>query len=242
MSDPVQLLKDLITATSVSLSPAVAWATFVSNFMARQQNRVAEVHQILTEVKKELDFITPWAENEYEDSHDDRSWGQPLWSVNDFPSNWIHEFNRVAYALPVDNRLRGAMAALETAIARFRSLLRAHQEFVRQDRGRKALAVAANQDEDSKEWLDRLYKLNKDIHVKGIGNARDPDKLHSAWKKALAEVNGAISGPVIIRHPNSLWLGHILAVILGIIGFGFLFSFIYVFLNPAWLRHLIDKI
>jgi len=226
MPDPVETLRTLITSTSVSLSPVVAWVVFAFGVLSREREHYAEFRQKLREVMKELDYMGTWARNQYTDEDDNPNWGNPLWSVNDFPSDRIHEFNQSAYDRPVDARLREALADLETAIERFRMLLRAHRHFIMLDNGRLTMAVAANPQSAPREWWEELHRLNRAIHIDGIGTANNPNGLHSTWTVARTEVQRAIDQRGKRRHPRSLWFGHIPAAILAVIGIGFLIGFI----------------
>lgn len=240
MSEPIETLRNLITSTSVSLSPVVAWVVFASGVLAKQAERHKGLIEKLRQVMKELDFIGHWAQNEYGPTADSPTWRQPLWSVNDFPSDHIHEFNQIAYTMSVSEPLRGAMAGLETAIERFRTLLKAHREFVAHNNRLDAIAAAISRNVVPAAWFDELHRLNREIHVRGIGTAQDPDGLHSTWTRAKSEVQRAIDNPGNPSHPKRLWFGHVPAGILALIGLGFLLGFVGELLHslswPPWPR------
>ncbi len=243
MNDPVSVLKDLITAASVSLSPSVAWATFAANWNAKQVERRMALRARLYEVKEELDHIAHWAQTQYPDDAHGRDWRDPLWAVSDFPTQKIEEFNKVVDPSAVGGVVSEAMIRLEASIARFRALLGEHQRFVWKGGGQALLTPAhglAPETNDltfpfrvSTAWLDRLYELNKTIHVKGIGTANDPEGLHSAWKQSTSEVGSAISRMGKSSQPWFIKVGHLLATVLGVVGVGFLVSFFIVFFRSV---------
>ncbi|HYS04951.1 MAG TPA: hypothetical protein VEW47_07130 [Candidatus Dormibacteraeota bacterium] len=236
MSDPIENLKNLITGTSVSLAPVVAWIVYALDAWEGRREKWDEARQHLRQVMNDLVFIGHWAQTEYPAAGaPSPTWREPLWSVNDFPSDHIHEFNRVAYRMPVPEGLRSAMASLETAIEHFRGLLRSHRDFVWRDEGRQAMAAARDRGAVPPAWFDELFRLNRDIHVRGIGTAADQDGLHSTWKRARDEVQRVIDNPGRVPYPKSLWLGHVPALILASIGLWFLVGFICeIFYSLSW--------
>ncbi|MCF7797265.1 MAG: hypothetical protein K9N36_05780, partial [Candidatus Marinimicrobia bacterium] len=72
MDSTISDLKDLITAASISLSPAIAWLTFYSLWREKRRERLSSIRQRLLEVKEEMEYIGNWARAEYneESSHD----------------------------------------------------------------------------------------------------------------------------------------------------------------------------
>jgi len=247
MSDPVSLLKDMITAASVSLSPSVAWATFAASWNTRRAERRIALRARFFEVKEELDHISHWAQTQYTGESADSNWRNPLWSVHNFPTEKIEQFNRTIDPSAAGKALSEAMIKLEASIARFRALLVEHQRFVWQGGGQALLTPAyglAPETNDptftfrvSTAWLDRMYQLNKAIHVKGIATASDPEGLHANWKRADAETASAISRTGRASQPWFMWLGHVLAGVLGVVGLGFLVGFFIVFFKSAsWPR------
>jgi len=243
MSDPVAVLKDMITAASVSLSPSVAWATFAANWNAKRLEHRMALRARFYEVKEELDHIGHWAQTQYPNDSQNRDWRNPLWAVNDFPTQKIEEFNRVVDPTAAGKVLTEAMIKFESSIARFRALLGEQQKFVWKGGGQALLTPAHGLAPEtnnpafpfrvSTAWLDRLYELNKAIHIEGIGTAEDPEALHSAWKRASSEITSAISRTGAGSQPWFIRLGHILASVLGVVGLGFLVAFFVTFFRSV---------
>ena len=142
MSEPITVLKDLITAASVSLSPSVAWATFAANWSAKRLERRTALRARFYEVKEELDHIAHWAQTQYRDDAQGRDWRNPSWAVNDFPTQKIEGFNRAVDPSAAGKTLSDAMIRLEASIARFRTLLGEQQRFVWKGGGQALLTPA----------------------------------------------------------------------------------------------------
>lgn len=243
MSDAVAVLKDLITSASVSLSPSVAWAAFASSWHAKQVERRMALRARLFEVREELDHIAHWAKTEYPEDAHGQGWRDPLWAVNDFPTQKVEEFNRIMDPAVIGKSVSEALIKLEASIARFRILLGEQQTFVWKGGGQALLTPAhglAPETNDptfpfrvSTAWLNRLYELNKSIHVKGIGTGDDPGGLHSTWRTSTSEINRLISRIGKSSQPWIMKAGHLLAAVLGFVGVGFLISFIVFFLHSV---------
>ena len=243
MVDPVGLLKDLITAAAVSLSPAGAWAAFSSNWSWKENERRQALRTRLFELKQELNHIAHWAQTEYTDDAHGDNWRNPQWAVNDFPTHKIQEFNHTVDASGVGRPLVEAMVRFEASIARFRALLVRRQHFIWQGGGSALLGPEyglAPETADpsfpfrvSTAWLDEVYNLSKEIHVRGIGTPQSSEGLHVTWKQATTEVERETARMGKAAQPWFMWLGHILATIVGLVGVGFLVSFIIVFFNSV---------
>lgn len=52
-----------------------------------RETRVTNLTQTLFEIREEVDHIGHWAQSEYPKPATNDNWGNPYWSVNDFPSN-----------------------------------------------------------------------------------------------------------------------------------------------------------
>jgi hypothetical protein len=239
MDSTVTLLKDLIIGASISLSPAVAWLTFFSSWREKRRNRLAALRQRLLELNAEIEHIGNWASSEYEEtsSHND-NWRNPFWRVNDFPSNHLEHFNREVNPSEVGRDLSEAMLQLEASISRFRTMLTDHQQFVRT--GLETWARPLQRETQGfvfslpDDWQQELYNRNRDIHIRGIATSHDPDGLHSTWARASDQLRIALNQLRQPRDPKSMYFGHFLAIFLGVVGLGFLFSFVLEVFFEFW--------
>ena len=226
------LLKDLITGASIGLSPAVAWLTFVSTWREKRRAQLDALRRRLLELQAEVEYIGNWAQTEYDDTSDNnRDWNNPFWHVLDFPSAHIVLFNRESDPSEIGHSLSDAMVQLEASISRFKNLLHQHRQFV--ENGIKTYSKPFGDDpprlifQPTLEWRQELYRLNKEIHVRGIGNSISREGLHSTCKKARTELNAALSNLRQRRYSKIVWVGHSLAIVLGIVGLFFLVVLLY---------------
>ena len=68
-------------------------------------------------------------------------------------------------------------------------------------------------------WLREVYKLNKELHVLGIGSASEPSRLFAARARAAASIVSAREhAPQEPVHPGLAVLGHVLAAAFAVAG------------------------
>jgi len=233
MPEKVTLLKDIITAATICLSPSVAWITFYFNWRQKYYERRELLRKKLYEIKKEVEYIGNWAANEYNAESQSDLWYNPLWRVTEFPYERIREFIQTIEINDIGKSLSNALVSLDTAIARFKYLLKAHTDYVL-DLVKSGIDITVKYDmrqPEQEEWRKELYNKNKNIHVKGIGTSGNKEGLHSTWKSATTEIDNALAGLRKSSQPIYLFIGHVLTFILGIIGLVSLILFFYVLIR-----------
>jgi len=256
MSPEVSTLKDLITVAVLCLSPSAAWLTLCFNWYTKFDEIRASRRRTLASVGEEINHIQLWTGAGYDDATSTRDWYNPTFGILDFPSEKIHEFNAVPEPEQFGPEIVDAVVALEASIDRFRAFVRRAQDWassVTPDTKRnvmdtmefepagafgwrvrefKANAVEALSVSD-RQWLQELYRRNRDTHVEGIGNAEKPEGLFANISSAASRLeiaNERLERPI---RPKRFWIGHIVALVLGLIGILFLGLFFYVGIAAA---------
>ena len=224
------ILKELLTGASIGLSPAVAWLTFITSWNQKKQQHDASIRRSLIELKDEIDHIGNWAQSVYTSDSDAEEWTNPFWRVLDFPSSRLSAFNTEYSPSDVGRDLSDALVKHGVSIAAFRKLLNQHKRFVKEGMDRYS---KPDPNDPSKfifkppaDWVSELCRLNKKIHVQGIGDESSNLGLHATWNAAYSELEKMLARPMERRKPNRMWIGHILALILGIVGLIFLIALI----------------
>lgn len=248
-----------ITVAVICLSPAVAWASFSAKWKSNRDDIHARRKNQLKEVLRELETISTWASSEYEDSAHSDNWYNPDWAVRPFPSSKVREFNWREDTALFGEEIFDKLIPLERAIDNFEMLLIEHMQFrnsinlqmhsdiiqkisaekkrTNQDRINPFQIQGQNQlNQDEIDCVKKLYELNKNIHVKGIGKRSDRDSLTRTFYDAQTYIENRLTS-LKLGTPLSIWIGHILAIIVGLIGIGFLASF-FNLLTPFLLSHL----
>ena len=248
-------LLDIITITVLCLSPSVAWA----NFWSRWKERSDEVHfkkrYELKEILSELEIMGNWASSEYGESAHSDVWYDPYFHVNPFQYENIKNFNYREETAIFGEKIFTKLQPLEKAINKFFNLLYQHREFYQscdatflnrivhkiseekrrteQDRVNPLTIQGSNQlTPEEIVCVKRFYELNKAIHVQGIGTKRDPESLHSTFNEVFTFVRETLKK--LKPKVYFIWAGHVLAVILFIIGIIFLIAFVIKFPKILW--------
>ena len=224
------ILKDLLTGASVGLSPAVAWLTFVLAWNEKIRVRHASLRRRLIELKEEIDRIGNWAQTPYPKESDREEWKNPFWHVLDFPSARLSSFNVEFSPSDIGRQLSDALVQLEVSISNFRNLLSQHREYVKEgfdkysqpDTGDPSRIIF----QPPEEWISELYRLNQEIHVQGIGDSNSKLGLYSTWNSASSALRSSLSSLRERKKPMVIWIGHVLALILGLVGLFFLCALI----------------
>jgi len=220
---------------SVGLSPAVAWLTLVSSWNEKRRERHVSIRRRLVELREEVDRIGNWAQTQYTSESDATEWKNPFWQVLDFPSTRLAAFNAEFSPSDVGRALSDALVQIEVSISAFRDLPNQHRQFVKVgfDRYSKPNTEDTSKIifQPPKDWISELHRLNQKIHVQGIGDGCTKLGLHSTWKKASSELQDCLNSLRKRRKPRVMWIGHLLAIILGLAGFLFLLALIFELLN-----------
>jgi hypothetical protein len=187
-----------------------------------------------------------WASTTYDDSSHDPQWYNPAFGVVHVPKEELEAFNRLVLAGDHRRKTTAALYDLERSATELHELISKLEGFrstagdlgSRWDRVRFESNERGRQltDDELKnvpglrtqdvEWLRKLYKENKALHVKGIGGPRD-GSLNERWRAAVEAVEEEREILQAARVTRWRWAGHLTAVVFAATGLLFLADFYF---------------
>lgn len=236
-------LYKLITGAVACLLPAVTWATFCATRRDRQAERRSSQLRMLTALDAELAHIENWGGTQYGDTTEDLHWYDTNLAVRPIPTPILKEFTTTVPPEEFGKGLSDALVKLEGSLRRFHELLVEQHAFLERldredshsrERIRTCLRLAGLGDGHrqltdgeigelrgisltDKQRMRDYYALTKDIHLRGIGT-EGGSGLYEYLRAARGEWRATRARIVKGGGHGAFWIGHVLALVIGVIG------------------------